>query len=1496
MGRRVSIILAITPNLSTADHLDKGSSMRYRRRVREALFQARGQALIEYALILVLVVMAMAIALAATGPAISNIFSNTVYNLIGLSGTPIETIQRLGGASSSFWATVTEVARNPQAEVPYPTNPPAPATTTNTPGPSPTPSNTVVPPTPSDTPTQRPTSTPVDQAFIAPFYDSVDTPERWRLDSSVWIGGDDWYGEYYANPTWSGAPQHTLWNQQIDPTLVWNMNWDWGNGSPIVQPPWLTDGFSIRFTRQIYVPAGPSMNVRFTTSADYQVRLRIDLLQAGSPVDILPLSTGGTTIYAIPPGFHDLILEYAEDTGPARVSLTISNAGGVNPDDTGLPTGAAECSWGPVNSSRANTSVNLPNMWDSDTINPEFPTNRRCHLELRGYVDLTPLTNPKMTFWDYWDLSNSAGTRTYLEIAEYNTNRASMVWRRVDLHTGPTTNYSWTMQTVDLTNVAGTNFAGKRIALRFVMENNANSTPARRWYIDDVLIDNFDTNRDYQVCQGSKTTCGSYWNLNDTSQRASFITSGRWDLTANNVQVSGSGTQLSWDDSPNTAYVDNWEGGPRVHSLEFRGWINLTNLPASGVGGVPDADGDDGKPMLSFYMAYDVDAGDRLVLQYTRDPYNAGNGANWTDWVTLVDASAGRQTNITMQFKEQLLDTIPNWNSQRFRLRFALYVTGTNSSNAQGVYIDEIYLERENKPAFSPYPFLDGGENGIDLWRPEAQWGITNASGVFNSPYSFTDSPTGNYPNGLNSSLQLKGAIDLNNNTPENISLYGGNKGYDGSQGTPANTAGPSNRPYLTFWHWRSVAANESINVDISNNDGASWTTIWTWDYLTHGSRTARQIAWERVEIDLLRAVEQMTGQTWNTIATNPNLTDDDILIRFRLDARSVSSVSDGVYIDNISIANYSEVSHKLWDVSASPTTGGCSGSPTPPCGNGNGIIYEDDVDSPADWWTRWHTGGSWAGVSLSNAQHSGLLGFHDSPPNNTNYQNDVYAVLQMNRIIDLRGVSASQRPTMYFWTRYNLGSQDSIQVQVSPENPASTTQGYERVARWDPWENPDSDDRFQTSTTNSMIGGPTSSGVRLDTWIRVQIDLSAYAGRRIKVRFVLDALDDGSNLRDGWFIDDVRFELRTPRVFNLPFFDNAQNTQNWVVEGIWGLDAEKFRGSGGGPASLGPDPWFAYWFDCELAVQTNIPPLPSTFTGCTSTSRYSTLLTLPGSERHLPEGPYLDIIYDFGSTGRPPGALSGSAGSTWDNQYAARFERDITVAAGQFTFITVSDDGVRLRYVLNAACDVDDPPPNEGLPPTGPWNIINNWSFHGRTVDMNTVTLPAGNHCLVLEYFEATGDAVIILTAGNNTFSYSDSPKLVAGTPAIDSVPYGNSALMLDGVLNLVGATSPVLEFWTQYDLNPNTFARVEISQDGGFTWEQNTSMGTGGTCDPNSYCNPTIGSSSSDVISAAGTWEQRRHNLTAFAGRQIGLRFRLQTSNSTDDGWWFTDIQVNQ
>src|SRR6185503_16850055 len=124
-------------------------------RTRKPLWQssAPGQALMEYALILVLVAIALAAALIATGPALGNVFSNTVYNLIGQNGTPQGDMFGNGGGGTAFWKTITAVAMNPPLGRAVPTNPPAPPEPTNTPGPSPTPSPITPSPTPSFTPT-----------------------------------------------------------------------------------------------------------------------------------------------------------------------------------------------------------------------------------------------------------------------------------------------------------------------------------------------------------------------------------------------------------------------------------------------------------------------------------------------------------------------------------------------------------------------------------------------------------------------------------------------------------------------------------------------------------------------------------------------------------------------------------------------------------------------------------------------------------------------------------------------------------------------------------------------------------------------------------------------------------------------------------------------------------------------------------------------------------------------------------------------------------------------------------------------------------------------------------------------------------------------------------------------------------------------------------------------------------------------------------------------
>ncbi|WP_461632726.1 choice-of-anchor L domain-containing protein [Labilibaculum euxinus] len=88
---------------------------------------------------------------------------------------------------------------------------------------------------------------------------------------------------------------------------------------------------------------------------------------------------------------------------------------------------------------------------------------------------------------------------------------------------------------------------------------------------------------------------------------------------------------------------------------------------------------------------------------------------------------------------------------------------------------------------------------------------------------------------------------------------------------------------------------------------------------------------------------------------------------------------------------------------------------------------------------------------------------------------------------------------------------------------------------------------------------------------------------------------------------------------------------------------------------------------------------------------------------------------------GSPNTALLGN--DNFSIRYSGSF---VIPEAGDYTFYTNSDDGVRL--VIDGS------------------NVINNWTNHGPTVNSGTKNLSKGEHTITLEYFENGGGAVIEL------------------------------------------------------------------------------------------------------------------------------------------------------
>ncbi|MBK9470668.1 MAG: immune inhibitor A [bacterium] len=150
-------------------------------------------------------------------------------------------------------------------------------------------------------------------------------------------------------------------------------------------------------------------------------------------------------------------------------------------------------------------------------------------------------------------------------------------------------------------------------------------------------------------------------------------------------------------------------------------------------------------------------------------------------------------------------------------------------------------------------------------------------------------------------------------------------------------------------------------------------------------------------------------------------------------------------------------------------------------------LVFSDNFESGTGNWTL---SGTWG--TTTSTSHSTSRSLTDTPTGSyTNYSNTSAQLNGTRRISRLR-----------FWHKYTTeATYDFAQVQVS--------------ANGGPW------------TTVAQYDGT------LSTWTQVTIDLAAYAGQDLALRFYLTT--DVSLTYDGWYIDDVELEGATPAFAMLP-------------------------------------------------------------------------------------------------------------------------------------------------------------------------------------------------------------------------------------------------------------------------------------------------------------------------------------------------------------------------
>ncbi len=1488
----------------------------------------QGQAMVEYALILVLLALAFGVTLAATGPAIGNVFCNVVHNIGGSTADPqggncgstAPDLVDEGGNPPLFWQTVTWVAGHPQTETPFPTPIHRAPTSVgaglpDTSTPTPTNTNTQTPtqtntPTQTYTPSPGPSPTVSDFAFTVPFVDQMNNVNDWRLDTGTLINpGASWTANYYSTVTSGGGTPAALTFSGLVST---NTNVATGPGltySSSGVPGGISGSsttWGIDFTMPVSIVKTGSYQFSLTTITRGNIEVFLDSTAVAwnaSATGIINVTTAGA---------HTLEVKFQRNAGTSASTYAVTMAVtrlSIDGTDTNTTANAA-CHWG-QNSSPASAGIA-----GSNAVSPTFqfedypgqtswPGSQTCDLELRGYVDLGANAHPILSFWDIWDFANASNVTAELDIAKYTTdasgNPAPTGWTAVATR-NQTANYAWTRSQVDLSQYIAT--LGTKVTFRFRLGSNAAQGGPFRWYIDDIQIVN-------DAAPSTTFTVNKSWNLNSRSQMSDFIYDGdsfdnpglgspsttrRWDLTSTHAH-----TGMAWDDSPtntsnstgkyqdlNSIGAPTGTGNARVHYLEFKYPIDVTTANAPN----PDSNGNTGNPLLSFWEAYDIAMNASIRVQYTRDSndpsenLSAGGIESWTDVPNgvLVDyttvPSGASRTNLAMQQVQIDLSGIPNWQTQPFRLRFALYVDNAAASFGDGWYIDDIALQRQNGSPYFAYPFVDDAENPAytaSTWDAiGGLWGATTEKGgALNTATAYSDSPQIGgvqqaYTLNAVQMLQMHYAIDLLHDTPANTT------------DTPGRAAAVN--PMLTFWMLRQINSNAKLTVDLWTAYNNTWSTVWTYDgsNATYNAYNT-QNAWERVEINLPDAIQAATSRTWAQVTGADGITnDDDIKLRFDLQVGSSGSSADGVYVDQISVQDSSTLVDNLSNTNTGSYTY-------------NGA-YVDGIEFAApiggSWYNRWYAGGQWGTTSAAGFEHSGSLAL--SPTTSASFPANTFSVLELIPIIDMTN-TPNNIPTLYFWTRFSINNNASLQVQVAQEDTSSGGGGnnYDKIGGWSAWTSQTIMAGVPYSTSPNYL---TNDGV--NTWQRAQVNLTSFIGHRIRVRFVMRV--PGTAQAGNLAIDDVAFTY-TRTQDPLPFTDNAQTLANWVTEGTWGLASNYFVGAGTSSSDFGPTNWSGTYFDCEAlggftnAACTGSGTVASTYdTILKNNANLAAAATFNSTDPTQPVGPesVTDINFNWGSSGLP---LNGSAPSAFLTTYTARWTRQVHLSAGTYNFSTIADDGVRLwidDYTgtnIPAGATVSDGGVNARY-------IINDWGKQASAaVDFGTFTVTSPiDRTLTLEYFRTTGNAEIILNASGSSYSFTDSPNTytgctsgagcVAGFQTVTSVQPGNSSLMLSGYFNFTSSTTPSLDYQRYYDLTANTKFYVETSTDGGFTWSQ-----LGGE---------TLTGATTRLPTSGAQWDQRAVSLSSVAGQaNVIIRFRLdtRTAASTGDGVYIAAVQVN-
>jgi Flp pilus assembly pilin Flp len=682
--------------------------------------KSTGQALIEYALILALVVIAIIAVLTITGPAVGNVFSNQVYNLLGGDLTPYSTLE-----PDDFWTQVAAVASYTPDSPGLITNTPAPATKTPTPGPTLTPTLVTPSPMPTLTFTPGPSPTPPDRDFGYPFVDPGEHPDWWEYDFDDLID-NPWNAEYWNYSAWLPNMSSMAPSTGVKRETVAELNYYLNSG--VAPSSGVSENYYARYTTTVTLEAKSYMfrikrNNGIRIWVDSQIVVDANVPNAGDPITWTQWATDPyrnvwfDRKFMASAGSHTVTVEFVDDSSDAELRVFLTDTGLV---DTG------DCKWALSDEQ----SYSPTTAW-SDSPGQASVPNAYCILALRGTIDLTGALDPKLQFYDRYDLRS--GTKTLVGVSVAGTNQ----WVENQVHY-QTSDLTWARQTFDLRNFGGQDFRGQVIEVRFVIDTLSSATTNDGWWIDDIRVEE-EVRRRYTVGFVDDMESTSHW-----------YPSGTWART-NESAHSGS---TAWSDSPGANYTHGTNS-----TLELDGTVDLTD-PRSV------------EPEVVLWHRYNLNYGDAIYAEISTN-----NRASWTQLTGTYLAYQSSDSGWS-----QLVIPLTSYDGQEFYFRFRLDAR-SDSRVGDGWWIDD--FELRNRPSAVIYPdWCDSMEGGGSSWVAEGTWGVVsgtdnNTSQSYNpmifahSGSSFwSDSPGANYTHNTDSSLMLGSKVDLNGTTNPELAFW----------------------------------------------------------------------------------------------------------------------------------------------------------------------------------------------------------------------------------------------------------------------------------------------------------------------------------------------------------------------------------------------------------------------------------------------------------------------------------------------------------------------------------------------------------------------------------------------------------------------------------------------------------------------------------------------------------------------------------------------------